>query len=86
MAEPQEYFVMRSRRGNTLSLGCANLVKTLRLEGTEMKSYNISSSFEELSKTLELVSDPVARLVLSKRITADLAGQGIEVNFGASYG
>ena len=45
----------------------------------------ISSQYEENVKTLELVSDPVARLVLSKRITADLAGQGIEVNFGATY-
>ena len=40
----------------------------------------ISSSFEELSKTLELVSDPVARHILSARIAIDLAGRGIEVN------
>ena len=55
---------------------------------TEIKrrSREISSSFEELTKTLELVSDPIARLVLSKRIAADLAGRGIEVNFGESYG
>ena len=46
----------------------------------------ITSSFEELTKTLELVSDPIARLILSKRIAADLAGRGIEVNFGESHG
>ena len=46
-----------------------------------MNTHKISSSFEELSKTLELVSDPVARHILSARIAADLAGRGIEVNF-----
>ena len=51
-----------------------------------MRTYTISSSFEELSKTLELVSDPIARLVLSKRIAVDLARRGIEVNFGESHG
>ncbi|KKK58748.1 hypothetical protein LCGC14_3041280 [marine sediment metagenome] len=45
-----------------------------------MNTYKISSSFEELSKTLELVSDPVARHILSARIAIDLAGRGIEVN------
>ena len=51
-----------------------------------MNTHTISSSFEELTKTLELVSDPIARLILSKRIAADLAGRGIEVNFGESHG
>ena len=55
------------------------------LRGTKIhRAIEMSSSFEELSKTLELVSDPIARLVLSKRIAADLAGTGIEVNFGGS--
>ena len=50
------------------------------------KFYAINSNFLDWSKTLELVSDPIARLVLSKRIAADLAGRGIEVNFGESHG
>lgn len=48
------------------------------------KFYSINSLFEEWAKTLELVSDPVARHVLSARIAADLAGRGIEVN-GPSF-
>ena len=49
-----------------------------------MRTPTISSSFEENVKTLELVSDPVAHLVLSRRIAVDLAGQGIEVNLNTS--
>lgn len=41
----------------------------------------LTSHLEEWSKTLELVSDPIARLVLRKRIELELAGRGIEVHF-----
>ena len=41
----------------------------------------ISSNLEEWSKTLKLVSSPVARLVLQKQIANELAGQGIEIHF-----
>ena len=52
------------------------------LRGTKIhRAIEISSCFEEIVKTLELVSDPIAHLVLSKRIANDLAGRGIEVNF-----
>ena len=46
-----------------------------------MRTPIINSDFLVWSKTLELVSDPVARYILSRRIAADLAGRGIEVNF-----
>lgn len=39
----------------------------------------ITSWFEEWTRTLELVSDPVAHYVLSKKISLDLAGRGIDV-------
>ena len=41
----------------------------------------ISSNLEEWSKTLKLVSNSVARLVLQKKIAIELAGQGIEIHF-----
>ncbi len=41
----------------------------------------IDSNFLAWSKTLELVSDPVAWHILRMRIANELAGRGIEVNF-----
>ena len=63
VAEPQEYFVMRSQRENTPSLGCANLVKTLRLEGTEMAdtlkpSRRLTSRGLDISLELEGIDGP----------------------------
>ena len=54
------------------------------LRGTEIHrriEAQIDSNFLNWTKTLELVADPVARLILSKRIANELAGRGIEVNF-----
>ncbi len=38
----------------------------------------ITSSFEELSKTSELISDPIGQKVLGMRMASDVAGTGFD--------